>query len=73
MRVRAGTAAFEPVVTAGIGERHQAEAGTGRAAGTILPRAAASAGKRRLALRKMRRTLSRLKVRFSSFSKFFRR
>ena len=35
-----GAAAFEPVVTAGIGERHHAEARTGRAAGAILTRPA---------------------------------
>ena len=34
------TATFEPVMTAGVGERHHAETRTGRASGTILPRPA---------------------------------
>ena len=38
------TATFEPVVTTGVGERHHAETGTGRASGTILPRPAALRG-----------------------------
>ena len=35
-----GAAAFEPVMTAGIGERHHAETRAGRAAGAILARPA---------------------------------
>jgi hypothetical protein len=35
-----GAAAFEPVMAAGIGERHHAETGAGRAAGAILARPA---------------------------------
>ena len=35
-----GAAAFEPVMTAGIGERHHAEARTGRAARAVLSRPA---------------------------------
>jgi hypothetical protein len=35
-----GTAAFEPVMTASVGERHHAETRTGRASGTILPQPA---------------------------------
>ena len=35
-----GAAAFEPVMAAGVGERHHAETRTGRAAGTILARPA---------------------------------
>ncbi len=31
-----GAAAFEPIMAAGIGERHHAETGAGRAAGAIL-------------------------------------
>src|SRR6476646_9386069 len=38
------TATYEPVVTAGVGERHHAETRTGRASGTILPRPAALRG-----------------------------
>ena len=35
-----GAAAFEPVMAAGIGERHHAEAWTGRPAGAVLARPA---------------------------------
>src|ERR1017187_9103764 len=35
-----GTAAFEPLMTAGIGEGHHAKTGAGRAAGAILARPA---------------------------------
>ena len=35
-----GAAALKPVMTAGIGERHHAEAWTGRAAGAVLARPA---------------------------------
>src|SRR5271170_8505634 len=35
-----GAAAFEPVVAAGVGEHHHAEAGTAQAAGAVLARAA---------------------------------
>ena len=35
-----GAAAFEPVMTAGIGERHHAETWAGRAAGAVLARPA---------------------------------
>jgi hypothetical protein len=34
-----GSAAFEPVMTAGVGERHHAETWAGRAPGAILARA----------------------------------
>jgi hypothetical protein len=37
---KGGAAAFEPVMAAGVGERHHAETRTGRASGTILPRPA---------------------------------
>ena len=65
------TATFEPVVTTGVGERHHAETGTGRASGTIL-RGRRRCGEATLALRKMRRTVSRLTARFFSVTKFFR-
>ena len=35
-----GAAAFEPIMAAGVGEHHHAEAGTAQAAGAILARAA---------------------------------
>ena len=64
-------AAFEPVMTTGVGERHHAETGTGRPAGAILARPALLR-RSQFRARKMRRTVSRLTARFSSVTKFFR-
>jgi len=53
-----GAATLEPVMAAGVGERHHAETRAGRATGAILARPA-FCGEASWAARKMRRTVSR--------------
>jgi hypothetical protein len=64
-----GAAAFEPIMTAGIGKRHHAKAWAGRPAGAVLTRSALLR-RRRFRGPQVRRTVSRLTVRFSSRQSF---
>ena len=57
-----GATAFQPIMTAGIGEHHHAEAGTAQAAGAVLASTAL-----------LRRTVSRLTDRCSSLCSFWQR
>jgi len=59
------SAAFQPIMAAGVGEHHHAEARTAQAASAILA-GRRFCGEASLARRKIRRTLSRLTTRFSS-------
>ena len=67
-----GAAAFQPIMTAGIGEHHHAEAGTAQAASAV-PARAALLRRCQLGARRMRRTVSRLTDRCSSLCSFWQR